>query len=724
MTGGEPTRALGSAYVLYERIGRGASGDVWRGLDSRTGAPVAVKVLRPVLAHQGEIVEALLRERTILMRLHDPHIVRLRDLVVESDTVALVTDFAAGGDLRSRLAGGPLPVLESLDILSQLLDGLDAAHRRGVVHRDLKPENVLVEGHDDDMLVRITDFGIATLVGATESSDPLSLVGSPEYMAPEVIEARRTTPAADLYSAGILLYELLTGHTPFTGGAPVAVLRKHIHEVPSRIPGLRDDLWELIDALLAKDPADRPPSARAVARRVRAIADDVAGVERPDPRLDDLDVDEPPGDSLVIADWDIRSDEDTTVVGARRGAARRRRRWTAAIIVLVVVGAGTAIGAIALNRHRKATVPHTSLTGVPGLRAGDTSDAVVTRTLDLSGNAGDRLTVRLHITNVGDSRLGKIYEPQLGTDNLLPFTVNLAPQQSTMITYRLPIERGAVDINRLLDLERKFGSVHGAVLGALATAHAEPQLLPLRPGQRAFLNVSGLTTTGAKASAELLSGLEWSSSNPRVADVTSGGSGRPVISAHRSGSALITASLGLETLDIHVGVGGGSAPPSSAPCEPGVGESEALTQISDDTYIRAGAGWWVILGGARLPLAQAAPANAANLPVPTETLGAIATVPRSGTKLRDKNGSTWQILAGALTPVPASDVPADVPRTDLGGIPIFSRSLGLFTDGALVRSLQSPTVWRYLDNTWTQVSNACNPTTVPALPANLNDLPQ
>ena len=333
VTRGEPSRALGSAYVLYERVGRGASGDVWRGLDSRTGEPVAVKLLRSAFAENAEVVEGFLRERTILMRLHDPHIVRLRDLVVESDTVALVTDFAAGGDLRARLAEGPLSLLESLDILCQVLDGLDAAHRRGVVHRDLKPENVLVEGHDDDMIVRITDFGISTLIGSAESSDPASLVGSPEYMAPEVIEARRTTPAADLYSAGILLYELLSGRTPFAGGAPIAVLRRHVHDEPPRIPDVRDDVWQVLTALLAKDPAQRPPSARAAARRVRMIADDVAGVSRPDPFLDErAEVRVPEGDLFEpVPGFDFESDEDTTVVRARhaRDAARRRRRtWT------------------------------------------------------------------------------------------------------------------------------------------------------------------------------------------------------------------------------------------------------------------------------------------------------------------------------------------------------------------------------------------------------------
>jgi serine/threonine protein kinase len=717
VTGGEPTRALGSAYVLYERIGRGASGEVWRGLDSRTGAPVAVKLLRSVFAEHADIVEGFLRERTILMRLHDPHIVRLRDLVVESDTVALVTDFAAGGDLRPRLADGPLPLLEALDILSQVLDGLDAAHRRGVVHRDLKPENVLVEGHGDDMLVRITDFGIATLIGSTESSDPLSLVGSPEYMAPEVIEVRQTTPAADLYSAGILLYELLAGHTPFAGGAPMVVLRRHVHDEPARIADVRDDVWDVVSALLAKDPADRPPSARAAARRLRAIADDVAGVTRPDPFLDDADLDVPPRDPFAVPDWDRSSDEDTTVVGARRDAAARRRRrvWTVAIIV-IVVAAGTAIGLSAVKRHRQARVAHVQLTGVPGLRPGDAPDAlgVVTRTLDLSGPDGDRLTVTLRVQNVGERELLQIYEPTLGTENAIPKYLKLAPHQATTLTYGLRVERGPLDVDRLLALEREFGAVRGAVVVTLASARTDPRVLHLHAGQRSFLNVSGLTTTAKSAPRSLLAGLEWTSSNRSVADVILGSRDvRPIITGRRPGAAVISAQLGLETLEVHVTVAGGTGAPG-APCEPGVGESEGLTSIADKSYVDDGARWWVILGGARLPV-PSRPAFTNSAQVPNEAVASIASIPRTGTPLNDRNGVGWRVVAGYR--IKDSTVLADVPQADLDGIPIFSWNSTPFTDGTLLHTQQSSAVWRYLDGSWQRVADVCNLKAVHELPS-------
>jgi hypothetical protein len=720
VTGGEPTRALGSAYVLYERVGRGAAGEVWRGLDSRTGAPVAVKLLRPTLAEHPDIVEGFLRERTILMRLHDAHIVRLRDLVVESDTVALVTDFAAGGDLRTRLSDGPLPLLESLDIVCQVLDGLDAAHRRGVVHRDLKPENVLVEGHGDDMLVRITDFGIATLIGSTESSDPLSLVGSPEYMAPEVIEARRTTPAADLYSAGILLYELLTGDTPFAGGSPMAVLRRHVNDEPARIPGCRDDVWDILTALLAKDPSSRPPSARAAARRVRAIADEVAGVTRPDPFIDDVDLDAAAHDPLAVAAWEVEPEEDTTVVGARRRAAeqQRRRRWIAVIVIVAVVAAGTTFTVITTTRHRQSRLARVQLVGVPGLRTGQSADAtaVVTRTLELSGDGGDRLTVRLRVRNVGSTVLSRIYEPRLAAsigNPLNPFNVHLAPNQETTITYRLRLGRGALDVNRLVDFERQFGATQVFLGVSLASARAEPQVLSLRAGQRSYLNLSGVTTMGTKARGRLLAGLQWTSSNRQIADVAiASGDSRPIVSAHRAGTAVLSAQLGLETLEVHVAVAGTAR--AADPCEPGVGESEALTTIAPGTFVYDGVHNWIILGGARLPAVALPPRDVQPRTLPNETVAAIASIPRSGTQLRDQSGGGWEVVAGSRVP---ADVPGDVQAANLEGIPVFRWDSRAFSDGTLLNDTTSSVVWRYLDATWSRVSNVCNISTVPPLPS-------
>lgn len=721
VTGGEPARALGSAYVLYERVGRGASGEVWRGLDSRTGAPVAVKVLRSVLAQQRDIVEAFLRERAILMRLHDPHIVQLRDLVVESDTVALVTDFAGGGDLRSRLGGGPLPVVDALDIVGQVLDGLDAAHRRGVVHRDLKPENVLVEGAGDDMVVRITDFGIATLIGSSESSDPLSLIGSPEYMAPEVIEARRTTPAADLYSAGILLYELLTGHTPFAGGAPMAVLRRHVNDAPARVPDIPDDVWNVIAALLAKDPAARPPSARAAARRLRAVAAEISGRPPLDPVLDEVEVDEPGHDLSPSSAWEPSADEDTTVVRRRRGAAalrRRRRVWTASAIAVVVVAAGAAIGIRTLARHHNA-VPHVRLTGVPTLqRTGEGLESVVTRTWDLSGRAGDRVAVTLHVRNVGSAPVNTVYEPPLpGHTSLLARRIAIPPGREATVVYSFRTGPLGLDVAELLEWEQTLNVNPAAAAVTLASATVYSRYLRLDTHERAHLNINAVTTTGEPAPSTLLSGILWSSSDRRVADVLRASDGRLVVVAGRQGSAVLSAELGEQRLVVHVSVTGGRRV-STGPCEPGVSQPQNLTSIADGTIVSDGRQSWIIAGGARLPYQSQSPVGALVRVLTVEQIAEIGPIPKDKTVLRTDDGATWIVMGGARVPLDVAaegPAPLPVPAASVESIPRFGRGTG-FTDGTLVRVTGGP-VQVYRGSAWSPAPTVCAHASIVDIPA-------
>jgi hypothetical protein len=402
--------------------------------------------------------------------------------------------------------------------------------------------------------------------------------------------------------------------------------------------------------------------------------------------------------------------------------------WTVTVIVIVVavVGAGTAIGMSAVERHRQARVAHVQLTGVPGLRLGGAADAVgvVTRTLDLSGRDGDRLTVTLRVRNVGGRELLQIYEPKLKTEETIPLYMKLAPHQATTITYGLRLERGPLDVDRLLSLERQLGAVRGAVVVTLASARADPQVLQLQTGERSFLNVSGLTTTGGTAPRSLLAGLEWTSSNPSVADVAPGtADARPIITAHRAGAVVISAQLGLEALEVHVAVAPGAGGASGTPCEPGVGDSEALTSIADMTYITDGLNLWLILGGARLPVTPALSFGATTVLLPNEAVASIASIPRSGTKLHDAGGGGWQIVAGLRVKVADGDVPADVPRANLETIPVFHRESATFTDGTLVKSVQSGTVWRYIDKGWTPVGNACNSLHVAELPSGIAQLP-
>ncbi|MYY02816.1 serine/threonine-protein kinase [Streptomyces sp. ATexAB-D23] len=276
-------RPVGSKYLLEEPLGRGATGTVWRArqreeagaeaaVTGRPGETVAIKVLKEELANDADVVMRFLRERSVLLRLTHPNIVRTRDLVVEGDLLALVMDLVDGPDLHRYLRdNGPLtPVAASL-LTAQIADALAASHADGVVHRDLKPANVLLADPDGEMHPMLTDFGIARLADSPGLTRTHEFVGTPAYVAPESAEGRPQTSAVDIYGAGILLYELLTGRPPFAGGTALEVLQRHLSEEPRRPSTVPAPLWTVVERCLSKDP-DRRPSAESLARGLRTVA--------------------------------------------------------------------------------------------------------------------------------------------------------------------------------------------------------------------------------------------------------------------------------------------------------------------------------------------------------------------------------------------------------------------------------------------------------------------
>ncbi|KPM50471.1 serine/threonine protein kinase [Frankia sp. R43] len=256
-------RRLGSHYVLSERLGRGATGEVWRGEREADGTPVAVKILRAELADDDEVVDRFLRERRVLLAFDHPHLVKVRDLVAEGGTLAIVMDLVDGVDLRGHLRRhGPLEPAEAVRLTAEVLDALGAVHRQGVVHRDVKPENILVDTTDPGRpRAMLTDFGIARLAHGPAMTRLTGLIGTPRYMAPELSDGTRATPSADLYSLGVVLYELLSGRPPFDAEHPIAMLRAHLEQTPAPLDELPGTLWPTLARLLAKTPADRPGTA-------------------------------------------------------------------------------------------------------------------------------------------------------------------------------------------------------------------------------------------------------------------------------------------------------------------------------------------------------------------------------------------------------------------------------------------------------------------------------
>ncbi|KND38865.1 serine/threonine-protein kinase [Streptomyces acidiscabies] len=277
-------RPVGSKYLLEEPLGRGATGTVWRARQRETagaeaavagqpGETVAIKVLKEELASDPDIVMRFLRERSVLLRLTHPNIVRVRDLVVEGDLLALVMDLVEGPDLHRYLReNGPFSPVAAALLTAQVADALAASHADGVVHRDLKPANVLLRQYDGQMHPLLTDFGIARLADSPGLTRTSEFVGTPAYVAPESAEGRPQTSAVDIYGAGILLYELVTGRPPFAGGSALEVLHQHLSAEPRRPSTVPEPLWTVIERCLRKNPAERP-GAQSLARALRIVAE-------------------------------------------------------------------------------------------------------------------------------------------------------------------------------------------------------------------------------------------------------------------------------------------------------------------------------------------------------------------------------------------------------------------------------------------------------------------
>ncbi|MGW2817649.1 serine/threonine-protein kinase [Streptomyces sp. NPDC001415] len=309
-------RNIGSRYTAHQILGRGSAGTVWLGEGPE--GPVAIKLLREDLAADQELVGRFVQERTALLGLDHPNVVGVRDLVVDGNDLALVMDLIRGTDVRTRLdRERRLAPEAAVAIAADVADGLAAAHAAGVVHRDVKPENILLDmqgplGPGGAHPALLTDFGVAKLIDTPRRTKATRIIGTPDYLAPEIVEGLPPRAAVDIYALATVLYELLAGFTPFGGGHPGAVLRRHVTETVVPLPGIPDELWQLIVQCLAKAPASRL-RASELSVRLRELLPLVAG-------MPPLDVDEP--DAEGTEDEEAYEDPYPTAPNSapRRGA--------------------------------------------------------------------------------------------------------------------------------------------------------------------------------------------------------------------------------------------------------------------------------------------------------------------------------------------------------------------------------------------------------------------
>jgi serine/threonine protein kinase len=273
------SKRVGNCEIVRE-IGRGANAVVYLARHVHLNKFFALKELRIDLADETATAR-FLREAQLAGGLTHPNIVAVSDYFEENGTPCIVMEYLERGSLRPFV--GRLSPAEIFTVLEGLLAGLVCAHRHGVVHRDLKPENLMLT---DDGEIKIADFGIAKASAAATTNLTRTglVVGAPAYMGPEQAKGEVTGPAADVYSAGIIAYELVTGSVPYSGADPVSILWRHVHEpLPAlslRKPDVDSRLAGWIEHLLEKDPSRRP-SAREAFDELRAIRDEVLQHPRP-----------------------------------------------------------------------------------------------------------------------------------------------------------------------------------------------------------------------------------------------------------------------------------------------------------------------------------------------------------------------------------------------------------------------------------------------------------
>ena len=327
---------IAGRYELIELIGRGGMSSVWKADDRLLDRTVAIKVLHDQFANDEEYVERFRREARSVAQLSHPNIVTVIDRGEDGGSQYIVFEYVEGENLKQVVERtGPLPVRDALLLAVQMARALSFAHGRGLIHRDVKPQNVLL---NDDGQAKMTDFGIARSVDVEGVTITGTVLGTSEYIAPEQARGQQVDALTDVYSLGVVLYELLTGGVPFQGENFVAIALRHVNEPPPSLLERRPDcparVATAVERAMSKRPEDRPASM--------------------DELVDELEA--------CLAELDSSSEEATmisrTPVPAaprqRRPARPRRRRggllWpVAALALILVVAALAALGAMALR---------------------------------------------------------------------------------------------------------------------------------------------------------------------------------------------------------------------------------------------------------------------------------------------------------------------------------------------------------------------------------------
>jgi len=331
-------QVLGDRYELDDLIASGGMGEVWRGRDRLLGRQVAVKLLRSEYTGDPTFLARFRAEATHAAALSHPNIAAVYDYGeadADGEHVAfLVMELVEGEPLSTRLReDGPLSPDETLSVLRQTAVALAEAHHVGLVHRDVKPGNILVAADDQ---VKITDFGIAWSAGSVPLTQAGQVLGTPQYLSPELAVGGSPSPASDVYSLGLVGYECLTGQPAFTGENPVAVALKQVHEEPAPLPDdLPSGIRDLVDVAVAKDPGERMADGDAFVAALDRVAAGQPLEEGAATR---------PGAVVAVPPSVGPAGGRAGRLPAARGGSRRGRRGALLAVAALLIGVGGVVG--------------------------------------------------------------------------------------------------------------------------------------------------------------------------------------------------------------------------------------------------------------------------------------------------------------------------------------------------------------------------------------------
>lgn len=419
---------ISDRYQIIKSIGEGGMANVYLAYDTILDRNVAVKVLRGDLSNDEKFVRRFQREALAASSLSHPNIVEVYDVGEDNGEYYIVMEYIEGKHLKNLLKKrGKLTLSEAVDIMLQITDGLSAAHDSYIIHRDIKPQNIMIL---ENGLVKITDFGIAMAMNATQLTQTNSVMGSVHYLPPEQASGQGSTLQSDIYSMGIVMYELITGELPFKGDNAVEIALKHLKEpipdIREKVPNVPNSIYNIIKRATAKNPKNRYNDAREMHDDLLTCLDDaranepIISFKYPEVDTDDAKLMKMVKDSKKEKEVKKEKAGDDEVI-AKKITGDDLKKQNKLLIILAFIFTGLVVAITAL------VVFIPMLTGGKSIEVPDVSDMTVSEAIDTLQNAGFVVSDEQREVSSADIEEGRVVRtsPAVGSERKEGTTITL-----------------------------------------------------------------------------------------------------------------------------------------------------------------------------------------------------------------------------------------------------------------------------------------------------------